>query len=205
MLKSRFQFISFNISQFTADNSNVAINFVKLNGQSHNKMLMSKNGTAFNEINHFILRDPQTNEPIFTTHKPHYNMMGADNLHAKIISSSQIRAPVHEPLSLNSTKGKMVFRGSEGVNLNGKEIFFSADQNLVFKSHNGSIILSGANGIVLDVKNIPIVGEHGIKLDNNQFKICVCMPAGKLFRVPIAPSSHAIKGLCSHTKHDPCI
>lgn len=178
---------------------------MKSNGQTHNKMLMSKNGTAFNDINHFILRDPQTNEQIFSTHKPHYNMMGADNLHAKCISSSQIRAPVNEPLSLNSTKGKMVFRGSEGVKLNGKEIFFSADQNLIFKTHNGSIILSGAEGVFLDVKNIPIVGEHGIKLDNNQFKICVCMPTGKLFRVPIAPSSHAIKGLCSHTKHDPCI
>lgn len=166
---------------------------------------MSKNGTAFNDINHFILRDPQTNEPIFTTHRPHYNMMGADNLHAKSISSSQIRAPVHEPLSLNSTKGKMVFRGTEGVKLNGKKISFSADQNLIFKSNNGSIILSGAEGVFLDVKNIPIVGEHGIKLDNTQFKICVCMPTGKLFRVPIARESHAIKGLCSHTKHDPCI
>lgn len=169
-------------------------------------MLMSKNGTAFNEINHFILRDPQTNEPIFTTHKPHYNMMGADNLHAKSISTSQIRAPIDEALSFNSTKGKMIFRGSEGVKLNGKEIVFSADQNLVLKTHNGSIVLNGANGIIIDVKNIPIVAsEHGIKLDNNQFKICVCMPTGKLFRVPIAPSSHNIKGLCSHTRHDPCI
>ncbi|KAJ6635645.1 Beta-sarcoglycan [Pseudolycoriella hygida] len=189
----------------TADNSNVAINFLKPNGQTHNKMLMSKNGTAFNEINHFILRDPQTNEQIFTTHKPHYNMVGADNLHAKMISASQIRAPVSEALSLNSTKGKMVFRGSEGVKLNGKEIFFSADQNLVLKSHNGSITLNGADGVFVDVKNIPIVGEHGIKLDNEQFKICVCMPSGKLFRVPIPLSSHTVKGLCSHTKHDPCI
>lgn len=178
---------------------------MRANGQTQNKMLMSKNGTAFNDINHFILRDPLTNEPIFTTHKPHYNMMGADNIHAKSISTSQIKAPVNEPLSINSTKGKMVFRGTEGILMDGKEITFSADQNLVFKAHNGSITLSGANGILIDVKNIPIVGEHGIKLDNNQFKICVCMPTGKLFRVPIAPSSHAIKGLCSHTKHDPCI
>lgn len=193
---------------FLGDNSYAQISVVKGNGHLPNKMVMAKNGTIFSGINQFELKNPQTNEPIFTTHKPHYNIpSGMDNLFAKSMSASRLTAPIDETLSINNTRGKILIRGTEGIAINGKEIVLSADQNVYLKTHNGSVIISGNNGVFIDVKNIPIVGEHSVKLENKQFKICVCMPQGKLFRIPVAQSSHIVKGLCSHynTKHDPCL
>lgn len=88
-----------------------------------------------------------------------------------------------------------------------KEIVLSVDQNLHFKTHNGSIVLTGSQGIFVDINSIPIVGDHGLKIENKQYKICVCMPYGKLFRVAVAQSNHIVKGICSHYngKHDPCL
>lgn len=181
---------------------------VKSNGHVHTKLLMSKNGTSLGGVNQLELKDPQTGETLFSTHKPHYNIpAGVDNLLAKVISSSRITSPIDVPLSVNNTRGKIMFRGTEGVSVNGKEITLSADQNVYLKSHNGTISINGHNGVYIDVRNIPIVGEHGIKLENKQYKICVCMPQGRLFRIPVAPSSHTVKGLCSHfnTLYDPCV
>lgn len=192
----------------TVENSYAQISLMKPNGHIHTKMLMTKNGTSFHGVNQFDLKDGTTGDTIFTTHKPHYTLQsGMENLNAKSISSSRITSPIDIPLSVNNTRGKILFRGTEGVTLTGKEIFWSADQNIYLKAHNGSIIINGHDGVFLDIKNIPIVGEYGIKLENKQYKICVCMPQGKLFRIPVAPSSHAVKGVCSHfnVKYDPCM
>lgn len=182
---------------------------MKTNGYAHNKMLMSKNGTQFSGVNQFEIKDMATNELIFTTHKPHYNMpSGAENLVAQAVSSSGIRAPIDESLVLNNTRGKLNLRGSEGIHMDGKEIVLTADQNLQLKTHNGSIVLTSSNGVFIDINNIPIVEEHGIKIENKQFKICVCMPQGKLFRVSVANVNHNyVKGICSyyHSKYDPCM
>lgn len=184
------------------------MSLVKENGHTHDKILMSKNGTTFSGINQIDLRDPQTGTSLFTTHRPHYSIpAGVSNLRTRSISASRITSPIDVPLSINNTRAQIVFRGTEGISLNGKELFLSADQNVSLNSKNGSIILSGQNGIYLDMKNIPIIGHHGIKLDKKQYKICVCMPQVKLFRVPIEPSSYFVKGICSHfnATNDPCI
>lgn len=189
------------------DNSPVQIALVKANGHMHNRILMSKNGTTVHGVAHFDVKHAQTGEPIFNTHRPHFNVpAGLENLHAKAISSSRITSPIDEQLSVNNTRGKIMFRGTEGVEITGRELLMSADQTLYMRSQNGSIVIDGANGVFIDVKNIPIVGEHGVKLDHTHFKLCVCMPQGRLFRIPVAPSSHVVKGLCSHfdPQMDPC-
>lgn len=174
----------------------------------HNRLLMSKNGTTLYGVSQFDVKHPQTGETIFGTHKPHFNIPGGvENLHAKAISSSRITASIDQTLSVNNTRGKLLFRGTEGVSISGRELLISADQNVYLRSLNGSIVIDGANGVFIDVNSIPIVGEHGVKLDHTHFKICVCMPQGRLFRIPVLhSSSHVVKGLCSHfdAESDPC-
>lgn len=193
----------------TGDKGNVEINLRKENGNPQNKMLMSKNGTQFNGINHFDIRDAATDEVVFSTHRPTYNLpTGIDNLHARMVSTSKLASPIDDSMQLNNTKGKLLLRGSEGVSMDAKEIILSADQNVQLKTVNGSIYLSGYKGTYLDIKNIPVVEEHdGIKIENKQYKICVCMPQGKLFRVPITNVNHnAQRGACVHfsASFDPC-
>lgn len=190
------------------DNAPVQISLVKQNGHMHNRLLMSKNGTTLYGVSQFDVKHPQTGDTIFGTHKPHFNIpAGLENLHTKAVSSSRITAPLDETLSVNNTRGKILFRGTEGVSITGRELRISADQNVYLRSLNGSIVIDGANGVFIDVKNIPIVGEHGVKLDHTHFKLCVCMPQGRLFRIPVLHTSHIVKGLCSHfsAETDPCV
>lgn len=197
----------------TGERSDLSVNLVKtLNGHVHNKMLMSKNGTQFNGIAEFDLRDPTTNEVIFTTHRPTYNMpAGTNNLVAKVISTSGVRAAINDDLILNTTQhkkltNKISIRGSEGVQMNGEELILDAD-NVEMTTHNGSIVLTNSKGIYLNMKRIPLVPERsGIKIDEKQYKICVCMPEGRLFRVAM-PTKNTVKDVCSYAnlQTDPCI
>lgn len=175
-------------------------------------MLMSKNGTQFNGVNRFELRDEKTNEILFTTHEPTFNLpSGIEELYASSISSQRITPALDHDLVVNNTRGKILFRGSEGIELKAKESVLAADQLLQLKSEHGSIHLISNAGIFLDMKNIPIVEEHdGIKIESKQYKICVCMPQGKLFRVAIPSVKHngfGVRDLCNHhhLKHDPCM
>lgn len=182
------------------------------NGHLHNKLLMSKNGTHFGEINDFEVKSPTTNEVIFTTHKPTYNLpSGANNLLTKAISASAIKSPINEDLVLNTTHhkkstNKISIRGSEGVQMNGEELILDGE-NIFFTAHNGTIYMSSEHGIHLDIRRIPIIQERsGLKMEEKQYKICVCMPEGRLFRVSL-PQKNIVKDICSYAnlKYDPCI
>jgi len=168
---------------------------------------MNKNGTAFKSINQFEIKNPITGDTIFSSQKPHYILSkSVNNLNAKSVSASRITSPIDEALKF-TTKGKIILQGAEGTFMESKEILWSADQNIFLKSLNGSVVLSGSDGIYIDMKNIPIVqAEHGIRTGNIQYKLCVCMPQGKLFKVAVQ-KSHNNKGSCSHfnVRHDPCI
>lgn len=89
-----------------------------------------------------------------------------------------------------------------------KELFWSADQDIYLKSINGSVVLSGKEGVYIPVKNLPIALPLN-KTDyqgTGQFKVCVCMPQGKLFRIAV-PNGQKVT--CSHINMtgelNPCV
>jgi len=53
----------------------------------------------------------------------------------------------------------MKLKGNEGINIRGRGIILGADQDLLLRSINGSIILDGVDGILLDVNSMPIIGN----------------------------------------------
>lgn len=172
---------------------------------------MSRNGTNFG-VSEFELRSPTTNEIIFTTHKPTYNLpSGANNLIAKGISAGAIKSAIDEELVFNTTHHKKItnkisIRGSEGVKINSEELILDAE-NVFLSAHNGTIHFNGEHGIHLDVKHMPIIQERsGLRMEEKQYKICVCMPGGRMFRVSL-PQKNVVKDVCSHAnlKYDPCI
>lgn len=182
------------------------------NGHLHNKMLMSKNGTHFGGVSRFELKNPTTNEVIFSTHKPTFNLpSGANNLIVKSISAEAIKSSINADLVLNTTQqkkttNKISIRGSEGVKLKSEEIILDAE-NIYLTAHNGTIYLNSNQGIYLDIKRIPTVQEKsGLRMEEKQYKICVCMPEGRLFRVSL-PQTSMIRDVCSYAnmKYDPCI
>lgn len=128
-----------------------------------------------------------------------------------MVSTNRIASPIDQNLTIRSDTVANL-HGTEGTHMDSKEMIWSADQDIYLKSINGSIILSGKEGVFIDVKNIPIAKSHdenGIPyLDaKGQFKVCVCMPQGKLFRLPIT-SGQVNRVSCSHInitpKYNPC-
>lgn len=190
----------------TGDNSAVQIKLLQRNGHLHNKLTMNKNGTSFNYIDKFEVKDPVSGDLIFTTHRPHYNIpKGVDRLVAKMAGCSRVTSPIGKPLMVHSD-GAVSIRGSEGIGLGGVDIKMHSDQNIYVKTTNGTIVLSGIDGVILDMDNMPVVNsEYGIRTGSIQYKICVCMPQGRLYRIPV-PRIHSGKITCAHfnPKHDPC-
>lgn len=191
----------------TGDDSSVTIK-VNRNGQLHTKMVMDKVGTTFKGVNAFEVKDPH-GDTIFTTHRPHYILpQGANKLQAKVTSSSHITSPIGRPLGISSEDNKISIKGSEGIMAEAQGIFLISDDIIFMNSTQGAVRLSGGDGIFLDMQKMPIVNsEYGIRTGNIQYKICVCMPQGKLFRIPV-PRMYTGKITCAHFStdpiHDPC-
>jgi beta-sarcoglycan len=128
-----------------------------------------------------------------------------------MVTTSRIAAPIDQNLTIRSDS-VINLHGTEGTRMEGKEMLWSADQDIYLKSVNGSIVLSGKEGVFIDMKSIPIAMSHddkGFQYNDaqGQFKVCVCMPQGKLFRLPV-PSGQA-KVSCSHVNlspiYNPCL
>lgn len=194
------------------DNAPVHIALLRANGHPHSRVSLSKNGTALHGFSALDVRRPSDGTTIFSTHRPHFTMpAGAENVRAKLISTSRLTSAIDQSLMVNQTRGRVVLRGTEGVRLRGAQITLAADQNVWLHSLNGTVMLRAANGVFVDVTSMPLVGEHdGVKLDSGQYKLCVCMPQGRVFRVPVPTVGHAAAkhGLCGRVgragQPDPC-
>lgn len=177
-------------------------------GHVHNKFYLGLNETHFRKVNHFEVRSPQTKEVFFNTAQPTFNLIGgAKNLKSHSVTVSRITSALGEDLKLQS-RSKMIISGAEGVRLDAKNQTWSADQNIHLTSDNGSVILTAAQGIYITPHRMPIVNmENGVRSDEVQYKICVCMPNGKLFRVQVPPGIHGSKITCTHIdthNNNPC-
>lgn len=166
-----------------------------------------KNGVVKN-IESFQVRHPVTGESIFSTDFPNFGLpSGVANLDVQIALTKRIASPIDESLLIKSDQ-RTKLKGSEGTHMDGREIIWSADEDIFLKSVNKSIILSGYNGVFFDLKNIPIATTSTDTRSHAQYKICVCMPTGKLFRLPVPPGQGSQVGC--HTvdlspSQNPCL
>ncbi|XP_055384395.1 beta-sarcoglycan [Condylostylus longicornis] len=186
----------------TAEDSSFNVKLIS-KGQSHIKMLMDKSGTYFRGINQFEIKDPHSGDIIFTTHRPHYILTsGAENLLTKGISATRISSPIGKPLTFESDD-KLSVRGSEGLTLEGKSMLYASENKIVVNSTQGSVYLVGGDGVYLDTSKIQMANsQYGTQIKNTEYKICVCIPSGKLYRIQLTKHT-----TCAHfsPQHDPCV
>ncbi|XP_053961415.1 beta-sarcoglycan [Anastrepha ludens] len=178
------------------------------NGQAFNRLTLDKSGIQFQSVNNFEVKDSTSGHTIFTSHRPHYNIpTGTGNLHARTVSASRIASPIDRSLNLEADLG-VSFKGSEGISLDAGNILLqSLSYDMMVNSTEGLTILEAGAGIYLDMDKIPIVSsEFGLRTGSIQYKICVCMPKGKLFRIPVPRTRSGPKVTCAHfnVKYDPC-
>ncbi|KAH8346953.1 hypothetical protein KR059_003463, partial [Drosophila kikkawai] len=183
--------------------------FRNANGASseRDRIVLNKEGILIQATNLFEVKDPVNRLPLFSTHRPQYNIPGGVGaLQAKVVSASGIASPIDESLVMESD-GRMAIRGSEGVFFDAAGVDMQAEHHVSINSTQGATILEAGTGIFLDMERIPIVSsEMGLRTGSVQYKICVCMPHGTLFRIAIPRVHNGPKISCAHFsgKDDPC-
>ncbi len=136
-------------------------------------------------------KTPKTNA--FSTTFPNFGLpKGVQSLHIKKATANRITSKLDGSLLIRSEKAIRV-KGNEGMRIRGREILLRADQDLQLRSINGSIILDGADGVIMDVDNMAVAGKDAVpKKKITEYKLCICMPAGQLFRIPVLEGTDTI-------------
>ncbi|CAO1413438.1 unnamed protein product [Diamesa hyperborea] len=179
----------------------VKINLVDRKGHSTNRLMMGSNGTEFKGVNFMQIKDHTTNQPVFTsTSKLKYNLAKeTKNLEATMVYAAHITSPIDEKLEFQS-KGMIRISGIEGTKLEAREIFLSAEQNILLDSN--STIQFAAHSIYIDADRVAIA-PFPERPNTAQYKLCACYPKGIIYRVPLA-KLHNTKDACRHFKADIC-
>lgn len=209
-IKSYEKFDSFNQESMTIAGIDNAVN-IRMhhrNGQSSNRMIVDESGVQFQGTNTFELNNKRAYvDNILSTHRPQYNIPnGANKLITNTNSASRIVSPLNKFLNISAVDNHVNVKGSEGILIKATNTYIQVENNIIINSTNGDLYLQ-SSGIYLNVDKIPIVNkEMGLRTGNIQYKICVCMPHGTLFRVIIPRIHNGPKTLCTHynSKHDPC-
>lgn len=179
-----------------------------INGPNErDRVVLNKEGIAI-EANLFEIKNPNDRSTFFSTHRPQYSIpTGIDGvLKTKVASTSRITSAIQDPLLMESDN-HIGIKGSEGVFFDGSTIQIQVEHHIAINSTQGATVLEAGTGIYLDMERIPIVSsELGLRTGSVQYKICVCMPNGILFRIAIPRVHNGPKITCTHfdSQHDPC-
>lgn len=193
----------------TGDKSQIIFDIISSRHEDRRRVVtLTENEVSFQNVLAFEVKHPKTGRDIFSTKNPNFGLpQGVRHLYVDYATTSRISSPVDENLVLRSDS-YIRFKGNEGTRMEGKHILWSADQFLLLKSLNGSIIMNGTKGVTVDMTQMRIAAStlSGVSTVS-QYKVCVCMPSGKLFRVKVHPG-HSSQTACSRanivTHSDPC-
>ncbi|KAK2583859.1 hypothetical protein KPH14_001135 [Odynerus spinipes] len=177
---------------------------------SRSRVEVLPNGTSISQVQSFEVKDSRTGVTYFTTDFPNFGLpSGVEKIDVKIAQTHRITSPVNESLAISSDD-RISLHGAEGIKLESKDIVWSASSDVLLKSLNGSIIFDTKNGVIIDVDNIPVAPMFLPNPTNQeQFKVCVCMPQGKLFKVPVRAGANVRSTNCARIsrtpENDPCL
>lgn len=178
--------------------------------QTKARIEVQPNGTSMSRIESLEIKDPRTGVPYFTTDFPNFGLpAGVEKIDVKIAETHRIASPVNESLTVNSDD-QITMQGAEGASMESKDIVWSADTDIFLRSVNGNIVLDGKDGVSIDVENIPVAPTFlQNPLGHEQYKVCVCMPQGKLFRLPVRSGVSVRAVNCAQIsrtpENDPCL
>ncbi|CAF4939840.1 unnamed protein product [Pieris macdunnoughi] len=189
-----------------SENGSVIFNLQTRLSRSDTRLTVNTSGIFVRGVNSFEIIEPVTGETVFSTDSAELTLTeSVNNLLAKQVSTKRISSPVDEDLLIRADSS-LHLQGAEGTHMEAKMLHWSADQDIYLKSINGSIVISGKEGVFIDVRYLPIAAPLTRGGGIGQFKVCVCMPQGKLFRVAV-PSGQKVT--CSHVNMtgdlNPCL
>lgn len=171
---------------------------------------MKSTGTVVSRVNSFEIKETEDSEAFFFTDFPNFGLPnGVGNLDVRIAQTHRVVAPMNESLRIEANKTSI--HGGEGATLQAKDIIWSANNDILLNSKNGDVILEAKNGVFIDVKGIPVAPEYSPNKASDmkgQYKLCICMPQGKVFKVPIKSGASArinCAKIAINVDYDPCL
>lgn len=189
------------------ENGSILVDLVRRGGRPLNKLNVNRKGIVVNNTSSFTVKGSNSNHHMFSTNNPYFTLLhGASKLMTKMSHTNRIMSLYNKSLELRADT-TLNLKGNEGTRMETSEIVWSADQDIYLESVNGSIVFDAKNGIIMNMKSIPILNENrGSEV--TQFKLCVCIPQGKLFRIPVM-QGQSTRVNCNHIKmtpnYNPCI
>ncbi|XP_014612054.1 PREDICTED: uncharacterized protein LOC106791144 [Polistes canadensis] len=177
---------------------------------SRSRVELLPNGTSISQVKSFEVKDSRTGAIYFTTDFPNFGLPnGVQKIDVKIAQTHRITSPVNESLTIDSND-RISLHGAEGIKMESKEIVWNASNDVFLKSLNGNIIFDTKNGVIIDMDNIPVAPMFVQNpTDQEQFKVCICMPQGKLFKVPVRVGANVRSVNCARIsrtpENDPCL
>jgi len=154
------------------------------------EMKISQDGISVSNVHDLSLLDPLTGDVVFSTSDPELSLpAGLHHLETEETEVERVVAGIdHQQSMLVRSDRKLHLRGAEGVQIEGKKISLVSNEDISLTSHQGTISLSA--GLVLDTVMLPHGGLQGYQGESGQFKLCVCMPSGELFKVAVPDDNH---------------
>lgn len=189
------------------DNGSLYFNLIGRSGRPINKLTMDRNGTIIHNSDSFSIHGTNDNRFTYTSKNPSFNLRSSvHKLKVKLVRSNRVVSLSNSSLEIRSDS-LLNLRGTEGTRMESQRVTWSADQDIILKSVNGSLVFNGLNGVSIDTKNIPIVSVQNQNAVITQYKLCVCVPKGKLFRLPVLQGQSKVS--CNHIKmtanFNPCV
>ena len=185
-----------------------------MHNDQESELLVGLNRVEFLNVDSFEMTEPVTpgsNSKVsaFSTIFPNFGLpKGVQRLHIKKATANRITSGLSSPLLVRS-ESAMRLKGNEGISIRGKESIMGADQDLLLRSINGTIVLDGSEGILLDVDSMPAIAPAAPMIRGSragpptvassksgriaEYKLCICMPAGQLFRIPVLEGAESIQ------------
>lgn len=166
--------------EITSQGGSIRLN-LSVNERSSNKVTLEQYGTYLRGFEALDVHSTK-GDTLFSTTSPLLNSLrNAQNLESRIVETSRIVSSLNSALKLESRN--ITLKGAEGTLIDGREVIWNAGEDIYLKSINGSLVLSGTDGIFLNFAQLD--GSHVRHGGSSQYKLCVCMPQGKLFRVRV--------------------
>lgn len=177
-----------------ADNGSIVVNLAVKYGRSINKLKIDQNGTIVRNIDEIEMKNAD-DEMVFSTHSRKYgNYKNVRNISASMVETNRVVSPIGKELILGGEN--IYFKGAEGTNMESKSLSWDADQDIRFESR--SLLINSSAILIVDT----VLSKHN-EFSKAQYKVCICMPQGKLFKLRL-PSTNA-KIFCDQVASNPCM
>ncbi|CAN7937689.1 unnamed protein product [Ixodes hexagonus] len=159
--------------------------------------------TVVSNVKEFRVRSPTTGRTVFSTEYQGFDLpKGIPNLNVQEAHVSRLTSSKQDSLLISSPY-QIMLKGNAGLDMEGQNVTLAAGHNLFLRSVNQSITLDGRKGIRLSVDKLPISVDppSGAQF---QYKLCVCMPSGRVFRVPVREQGFGCNDVRFPESINPC-